>query len=143
MRLKTISLLLITLLTSTVLAQELPEYGQITELQGKQKVYIAAESVSSRKIIANELKKQFILVDSPDEAEFILLYTVESSTESLGRRRSHYMRSQLTAYVQTEKRKRILWQDDETYEESSGFSLSRPNEMNLAKNFLKALKKAK
>jgi hypothetical protein len=52
------------------------------------------------------------------------------------------MRSQLTAYVQKE-RKRILWQDDETYEESGGFSLSRPNELNLAKNFLKALKKIK
>jgi hypothetical protein len=122
--------------------QELPEYGELSELRGKTKVFIYADSPGSRKLIASEIKKQFQSVDSPDNADFILLYEVKASTEDRGRQRSHYMRSQLTAYVQKE-RKRILWQDDETYEESGGFSLSRPNELNLAKNFLKALKKIK
>lgn len=124
-----------------LLAQtELPEYGDIAELQDKQKVYIASEEHASRKYIANLLKKNFTVVDSPDDAEFYLLYEVKASTESLGVR-YHYQRSEMIAYTLKGDRKRILWADDETFEPRKGFGAR--NEYNLIKNFLKALKDAK
>lgn len=127
-----------------LLAQtELPEYGDITELKDKQHVYVASEEQASRKYIVNLLKKNFIVVNSPEEAEFFLTYEVKASTESRGRQPSHYIRSEMVAYTLRAQRKRILWSDDETWEQSRGFSFSAPNEYNLTKNFLKALKKAK
>lgn len=128
-----------------LLAQtELPEYGDIAELQDKQKVYVASEEQASRKYIVNLLKKNFTIVDSPEEAEFFLLYEVKASTESRGLQRSHYKRSEMMAYTLTDKgRKRILWSEDETSEQRGRMMYSAPNEYNLTKNFLKALKKAK
>ena len=123
---------------------DLPEYGEITELKDNLKVYLATESPSSRKLIIKALDKKFTVVSSPDDAEFFLTYDVEASTESRGLQRSHYMRSRMLAYTLTEKgRKRILWSDDETWESRGGMTFTAPNEWNLAKNFIKALKKAK
>lgn len=122
----------------------LPEYGTVDELIGKTKVFVVADSTNSRKMIANTIErgKRFEVVNSPDEAEFTLIYTVESSTESLGRRPSHYMRSQMKAVITSVSgRKRIVWSDDEDYEQTNGMSFSRPNEMNLIMNLHKALKK--
>jgi hypothetical protein len=125
-------------------SQDLPEYGEINELAGKQKVYVASEEQASRKYIVNLLKKDFTVVNSPEEAEFFLTYEVKASTESRGRQPSHYKRSEMVAYTLTNKqRKRILWSDDETFEQRGVMAFSAPNEYNLTKNFLKALKKAK
>lgn len=127
-----------------LLAQtELPEYGDINELKDKQRVYVASEEQASRKYIVNLLKKNFTIVNSPEEAEFFLVYEVKASTESRGRQRSHYKRSEMTAYTLKGERRRILWSDDETFEQSGWMATSAPNEYNLTKNFLKALKKAK
>jgi hypothetical protein len=131
------------LLTCLLLFVQLPEYGDIAELKDKQRVYVASSEQQSRKYIVNLLKKNYIVVGSPDEAEFFLAYEVKSSTEARGRQRSHYLRSEMIAYTLNGDRKRILWSDDETYEESRGFSFSAPNEFNLTRNFLKAVKKAK
>lgn len=121
---------------------DLPEYGDLSELKGKQKVYVAADEQASRNYIVKMLQKDFTVVNSPEEAEFFLLYEVKASTESRGRQPSHYKRSEMVAYTLADKRKRILWSEDETWEQRGRMAYSAPNEYNLTKNFLKALKKA-
>src|ERR1041384_3816542 len=116
----------LSLLAISVVAQDqdLPEYGDSPELKDKQKVYVTTEDRAwndSRAMIVAELKryKGLQVVNSPDDADLFLVYSVKATTEERGRQPSHYMRSNLTAYALTEKhRKRILWSKDETYEES-------------------------
>lgn len=126
----------------------LPEYGDEIELKDVKKVYITSEELASRKLIIWQLNREkkagLEIVNAPDEADVILEYKVMSSTEARGRQRSHYLRSELIAYRFTEqKRKRILWSDDETYEQSGSMALSRPNEVNLTAHFVKAVRKAR
>jgi hypothetical protein len=122
----------------------LPVYGESSELKDLRKVYVTSEEPDSRKRILDVLRKYagLTIVNSPDDAEFILECTVKASTESRGRQRSHYLRTLLTAYTtEASGRRRILWTENETYEEQSGFSFSRPNEVNLARHFVDMLKK--
>lgn len=137
------TLLLILALTVAV-QDKLPVYGSIDALRGLRKVYVTSDEPSSRDLILKELKKYegLTVVNSPDDAEFVLECTVKSSTESRGRQRSHYLRTQLVAYTLNEnERKTIHWSDNETYEETSGMAFSRPNEVNLTRHFIRALKK--
>lgn len=104
----------------------------------------AAAGPTSRDLITSVLGKYegVRIVYSPEEAEFFIECAVKSSTESKGRQRSHYLRQQMTAFTLDESgRKRILWYENETYEESGGISFSRPNEVNLAMHFVSMMKK--
>lgn len=141
---KTITLAL--LLTIFPLAQnnQLPVYGSVNDLKDLTKVYVASDEPGSRNLVLRELNKYkgLTVVTAPDEAEFILQCEIKASTESRGRQRSHYYRTLLTAYsVNKEGRKTIHWTENETYQESGGFTLSRPNETNLARHFIDAIKK--
>jgi hypothetical protein len=140
--------LLAALFTIPLLAQDLPEYGDASELKEVKKVYVTSEELDSRKLILWQLKRDkgtaLEMVNTADDADVILEYKVMSSTEARGRQSSHYMRSELVAYRLTEgKRRRILWSDDETYEQSGGMAMSRPNEVNLTMHFVKAVRKAR
>lgn len=121
------------------LPQELPEYGDISELKELQKVYLNADSTDARKMILKELTKSpFTVVNSPDEAEFVLEYKIIRTGEHPGPAGPRsYSVSEMTAYVKKE-RKRILWSKTE---DDAG--LAKPNEINLTRNFIKALKKSK
>jgi len=121
----------------------LPVYGSFNELRDKHKVYVTADEINSRDFVRLVFKKYegLQIVNDPSDADFILLCETRSSTESRGRQSSHYLRTQLTAYTVADTgQHRILWQEDETYEEANGFSFSRPNEVNLAMHFIAALK---
>lgn len=137
-------LLLAIALTSLFQDSKLPVYGSLDTLRDARKVYVTADEPTSRDHILKELKKYdgLTVVNSPDDAEFILECTVKASTESRGRQRSHYLRTLLTAYtLKADGQKVIHWTENETYEERSGLSFSRPNEVNLARHFISALKK--
>jgi hypothetical protein len=124
--------------------QTLPEYGDQSELKEKHKVYVAADDPDSRKLILGVLKKYdgLTVVTSPDDAEFVLAYEVKASTENRGLQTSHYMRSQMMAYTLTEKgRKRLLWSENETWDERGGLTFTRPNEYNLTNHFVHLMKK--
>lgn len=136
--------LLLILALTTPFQDKLPVYGSIDALRDLRKVYVTSDEPSSRELILKELKKYdgLTVVNSPDDAEFVLECEVKSSTESRGRQPSHYLRTLLTAYTLDPKgRKTIHWTENETYEERDGFAFSRPNEVNLARHFVSALKK--
>ena len=125
-----------------IFAQEnnLPEYGDITDLKNMQKVYLLADSTDARKLILNELKKypNLQVVNSPDEAEFFIEYKVLKSERiqtgiMAGASDST---SEMTVYILKDKRRRVAW--SKTQDDSG---ISRPNEINLTRNFIKALKK--
>ncbi len=127
------SLLLAACLALTAFAQEgpLPEYGDVSELSGKGKVYVTAELAESRKNILRELAKYKALevVDSPDDAEFLLLFTSRTDAPV----------SKLSAVViQPGGRRRVLWEEDEHQS-----AISKPNSVNLTRKFIKALKKVR
>ena len=126
-----------------VYLQDLPTYGKSEELRDLRLVYVTSDEPDSRQLVLSILKKYegLKIVDSPEEAEFILECVVKASTESLGRRRSHYLRTLMTAYKLDGGKKRILWTENETYEETGGMAFSRPNEVNLARHFVSMLKK--
>jgi hypothetical protein len=122
----------------------LPSYGSPQELLKLRYVYVTSDEPGSRQLIINEFKKYegLSVVSSPGDAEFVLECIVKSSTEARGRQPSHYLRTLLTAYrIDDEGGKRVLWTENETYEEQNGLSFSRPNEVNLARHFITMLRK--
>jgi hypothetical protein len=143
MKLTIIALLLLLAASAVTVSQEqLPEYGDVSDLKAMQKVYLSADSTDARKMILKELRKypSLSVANSPDEAEFILEFKVlrheDASPGILGNLATTY--AEMTAYIRKEQRRRIAWsktQDDA--------GVSRPNEVNLTRNFLKELKKAR
>jgi len=119
-----------------VSAQEkLPEYGNIADLTGMNKIYVSADSTNSRKFILDELKKYpaLQLVTSPDEAEFILECKQTGHIivpEILGRENPTF---EMVAYTLKDGRRRVAWSETKT-------SL-RPATSLLTRDFVKALKK--
>jgi len=92
-------------------------------------------------MIMSELKKypSLNVVNSPDEAEFYIEYKVLRHEDASTGVFVHppITTSEMTAFILHDKRRRVAWsktQDDA--------GISRPNEINLTRNFLKALKKA-
>jgi hypothetical protein len=134
-------LILLLLCFPVLYAQEgnLPEYGDIADLKNLQKVYLSADSTGARKLILNELKKypNLNIVNSPDDAEFFLEYKVLRHEDATGVFiHPPVTTSEMTAYVVKDKRRRVAWsktQDDA--------GISRANEINLTRNFIKAIKK--
>lgn len=136
--------LLLILALTVAFQDKLPIYGSLDGLRDFRKVYVTSDEPTSRDLILRELKKYdgLTVVDSPDNAEFVLECVVKSSTESRGLQPAHYLRTLLTAYtLDASGRKTIHWTENETYEERNGMSFSRPNEVNLTRHFVSALKK--
>lgn len=135
------SVLIVLLLAyaGLAVAQNVPTSGHLADLAVMQKCYLIADSDAARARLVKELKKQapqLQIVGSPDEAQFFLEYKVleiESDDEPL----TPTTTSEMTAYTMQDGRRIIAWskkQDDE--------GPSRSNEVNLVRNFIKALKKA-
>ncbi len=59
-----------------------PEFGDISELRGKSKVYVYCEDFKIRQVIVDELKKypRLQIVSSTDEAEFLVNFTYKYLT---------------------------------------------------------------
>jgi hypothetical protein len=136
-----ITSVLLTSLLIPILGQDnnLPEYGDITDVKSLQKVYLIADSTNARKLILSELKKypSLNVVNSPDEAEYFIEYKIlrqETGQTSLN---ITVDTSEMVVYVLRNKRRKVAWSKTQI----SG--ITRPNEVNLTRNFLKALKKAR
>jgi hypothetical protein len=121
-------------------SQNLLTSEHLADLASMQNCYLIADSDAARARLVKELKKQapqFQIVSSPDEAQFFLEYKVlkiESDCHPL----TPTTYSEMTAYTMQDGQRIIAWskkQDDERP--------SRKNEVNLVRNFIKALKKAK
>ncbi len=138
-----ISLLLISL---PVFAQdELPERGSIADIKGLTNFYVATDDDDAYKAIARTLKnyKAVEVVSTAKDAEFFLEYKVLTRDVAPGRGGADLAkRSQLRAIVKRGDSRVISWTETETFDMDNGFSISRPNEINLTLNFIKAHKKA-
>jgi len=123
-----------------MLAQDnnLPEYGDIADIKDLQKVYLVADSTDARNLILKELKKYptLIVVNSPNEAEFFLEYKVLRQEESSSSLKIPITTSEMIVYTSKNKSRRIAWSKTE-----NDAGISRPNEVNLTRSFIKALKK--
>jgi len=123
-----------------MLAQDnnLPEYGDIADIKDLQKVYLVADSTDARNLILKELKKYptLIVVNSPNEAEFFLEYKVLRQEESSSGLKIPITTSEMIVYTSKNKNRRIAWSKTE-----NDAGISRPNEVNLTRSFIKALKK--
>ena len=93
----------------------------------------------TRKLILSELKKYpgLNVVSSPEEAEYFIEYKIlrqETGPTSLN---ITVDTSEMVVYLLIDKRRRVAWSKTQI----SG--ITRPNEVNLTRNYIKALKKAR
>lgn len=131
----TMKFLLLLLFVIPVFAQtELPDRGDITDLRGKTKVYVVADSIH-RKGIEAVLSKSFSLVNKPADAEIILEYKILSS-EPIGTLGMTIEDGQLDAYYYKNGRKTVAWSDGVG---ASGIHWNAGEK--LAKRFIKEFKK--
>ncbi|HYX71752.1 MAG TPA: hypothetical protein VE732_03205 [Nitrososphaera sp.] len=136
------ALIVVLLIPAFAQDNNLPEYGDISDLKTLQKVYLTADSTDSRNLILKELKKYpaLSIVSSPEEAEFFIEYRVlrHQDTQTGIIKGPPITFSEMAVFTLKDKRRRIAWSKTE---DDAG--ISRPNEMNLTRNFIKALKKAR
>lgn len=137
------TLFLILLLSLSAFAQsDLPVIGELKDIAGFTKVYVATDEADSRTIILYAFKreKRFTVVNDPADAQFI--FEVKPLSQ-LVNSREYQARHEGKAYILKDGKKIIVWSDTETFYHSGGLSLNRPNEFNIVTNLHKALKKAK
>ncbi|HEY9402608.1 MAG TPA: hypothetical protein VIQ24_07930 [Pyrinomonadaceae bacterium] len=135
------SILIVSLLIPTF-AQDsnLTENGSITDLKFLQKVYLIADSTDARNRILKELQKYpaLTVVSSPDKADFFLEYKVLRQKYKWTDVKFPITNSEMIAYISKNKYRRVSWSKTEY-----NTGISRPNEVNLTRNFIKILKKAR
>jgi hypothetical protein len=133
-------------------SDNLPEYGHISEIRKMRRVFVIADDIDSQNLLMKALRSYegLQIVGSPDRAEIFVGFTQGSSATGvrLGGLFSgtidHRTKAQFIVYYKSETgRSRIVWQETEDTQSSSGLVLSRPNEVNVAKHFIKALKKVR
>jgi hypothetical protein len=138
-------LLTLALLFNFQPSDEMPERGTMADLQGLQKVYVATDDDDAYQMISKTLKgyKALEIVNSPKNADFILEYKVLTRDVAAGRGGADLAkRSQLRAVLRRDAARVVAWSESETLDVNDGFTMSRPNEINLTLNFIKAHKKA-
>jgi hypothetical protein len=127
--------LLLLLLTIPAFAQsDLPDRGDIADIKGKTKVYVAADG-EHYDAITKALAKHFTLSPKAADADFFLAYE-SLSRDVVGPSRMHLEKGQLTAYYYRDKTKVIAWSDHRV---GGGFKADTSKE--LVKRFLKAFTK--
>lgn len=138
-RLSVASLLTTAILAGVLAQDKLPEYGSVADVKDLHKLYLGSDSTDARKLILRELKKypDLTVVDSPDDAEYFMDYKLLRQQTGQTSMNVTVETSEMVVYILRDKRKVIAWSKTET----SGFS--RPNEVNLTRHFLDALKKAR
>jgi Flp pilus assembly protein TadD len=128
------------------------EYGSLTELAGKTKVFIATDNLQTRSIVAEELVKCACLQVSSrrEDADFMLLYGSETGTTgaSIGLfnnvTRDTTTIGQLLALVvvgapdSNERRVRVLWSTQKSRNYSSGITLDKNPARSSIQAFIKA-----
>ena len=130
----------------------LPEYGHISEIRKMRRVFVIADDIDSQNLLINTLRSYdgLQIVNSPERAEIFVGFTQGSTATGVVLRGlfsgtiDHRTKAQFVVYYKSETgRSRIVWQETEDTQSNSGLSLSRPNEVNVGKHFIKALKKVR
>lgn len=132
------------------------EFGDISEVANARKVYVWANDLEARKIIVQELAKNssLIVVDRLEDAEFALTYGLERERRSWtffgggiqsNQRQSADMMALRAASLEGRDRDavRIVWSTRKLRDYSNGISFNRHPARNGAREFLKALGKAR
>lgn len=128
----------------------LPEYGDISEIRRMRRVYVIADDIDSQNLLVRSLTSYdgLDVVSSPDRAEVFVAFGQGASAtgmqlSGLFRGTIDYRtKAQFIVFYRNERgRHRIVWQETEDIQTSSGFTFSRPNEVNVVRHFIKALKK--
>jgi len=129
---------------------ELPEYGDISELRRMRRVFVIADDIDSQNLLINSLRSYdgLDVVGSPDRAEIFIAFGQGSSATGMELRGlfagtlDYRTKAQFIVFYRSETgRKRIVWRETEDIQTTSGFTLSRPNEVNVIRHFVNALKK--
>lgn len=142
---KNLLLIIFTLIFSlSVFCQtDLPIIGKIADIQSKKKVYISAETIDSRNLIAKVLEKDKTLeiVSDAGKADFILEFkqVSKSAPVKYGGGQFEDVAEMSVYFYNSEKRKVIAWSQTKDYFKK-GWGLPKSNETYLAKQFLKAIK---
>lgn len=140
------SLIFTLIFTFTTFAQtDLPIIGKISDIQGKKKVYLAAETTDSRKKIQKTLEKDksFEIVGDPAQADFILEYkqlakNIRQGIYSAGKNEDI---GEMSAYFyNSEKKKVVAWSETKNAYEKTGWGGLKANETYLTTEFLKKIK---
>lgn len=130
----------------------LPEYGDISEIRKFRRVFVIADDIDSQNLMIRALRQYdgLDVVSSPERADLFIAFTQGSTATSIVPRGlfagtiDHRTKAQFIVYTKSEAgRSRIVWQETEDIETSSGLTLSRPNEVNVIRHFLKELKKVR
>lgn len=138
-------LLIIFLLIFSITAfgqADLPLIGKVTDLTGKKKIYIAAETTNSRKLIEKVIakKKMFEVTSDAEKADFILDFKQISKSAPAQYGGSAYEDvAEMSAYFyNADKRKVIAWSETKDYYKK-GWGMPKQNENYLTQAFLKAM----
>jgi hypothetical protein len=113
-------------------------------------VFVIADDIDSQNIMVNALRQYdgLDVVASPERADLFVAFTQGSTATSIVPRGlfagtiDHRTKAQFIVYYKSESgRSRIVWQETEDIQTSSGLTFSRPNEVNVIRHFIKAMKK--
>ncbi|MDQ3131087.1 MAG: hypothetical protein M3Q99_10040 [Acidobacteriota bacterium] len=134
---KLLSIIFAFILSMSALGQtELPILGKITDLQGKNKVYLLAASTTSREMMQKVLdkNKSFEIVSDPNDADFILEF------KQVSNKNEYDDTGELAAYFyNSDKRKVVAWSESKNYYKRTGMGFPKKNEVYLTMQFLKAV----
>ena len=128
----------------------LPEYGDISEIRRFRRVFVIADDIDSQNLMIKVLRQYdgLDVVSSPERADLFVAFTQGSTATSIvphglfAGTIDHRTKAQFVVYYKSEMgRSRIVWQETEDTQTSSGLTFSRPNEVNVIKHFIKELKK--
>lgn len=127
---------------------DLPIFGDVSQIKGMTKVYIAGATSDERKIVLDLFKREqkkvpFVVVGDPAEAEFFMNFgELTRMADSTPLSRDYQERDELEVYFyNADKKKVIVFTDTETLDVKNGISFSAPNSWNLTRNFFKAYQK--
>lgn len=114
----------------------LPVLGNISDLDGKKKVYLLTPSTLSRKMIQKVLdkNKSFEIVSDSNDADFILEF------KQVSNKNEYDDTGELAAYFyNSDKRKVVAWSESKNYYKRTGMGFPKKNEVYLTMQFLKAV----
>jgi hypothetical protein len=114
----------------------LPIVGAISDLKSFTKVYVDADSADARKLILKEFKKakRLEVVSDPSDAQFIIQYKAGPEVPSNIGLKIPTRTSEMRTYFYRDLKQVVAWSKTQ-----SDAGVSRLNETNLTKAFLKAL----
>ncbi len=130
----------------------LPEYGHISEIRRMRRAYVVADDIDSQNLLVKALSSYegLQIVGSPDRAELFITFGQNSAATSMklwgygaGTIDRRTKAQFIVSYRSESGRPRIVWQETEDIQTSSGWTFSRPNEVNVSRHFIKELRKVR